>query len=117
TLIMPQGSINYYERVAAKMGGLASVQDFYRMYLIPGMAHGPGNGTANPNANPPWPAQGQIYTMLTYWVEKGIAPADGAVMSSATATPVAKSLPLCAYPRKAGYVSGSIFSASSYICQ
>lgn len=116
TLIMPQGSINYYERVIANFGSLAGVQAFYRLYLIPGMAHGPGNGTANPNANPPFPAQGQIYSMLRDWVEKGIPPADGTVMNSASATPVAKSLPMCAYPKKANYIGGSIFVASSYVC-
>jgi feruloyl esterase len=117
TLIMPQGSINYYERVITQFGALPAVQSFYRMYLIPGMAHGPGNGTANPNANPPFPAPGQIYSMLTDWVEKGITPADGTVMNSASATPVAKSLPMCAYPKKQSYVSGDIFAAASYTCK
>lgn len=116
TLIMPQGSVNYYERVITRFGGLSSVQDFYRLYLIPGMAHGPGNGTANSNANPAYPGPNQIYSMLTDWVEKGIVPPEDAVMSSASATPFARSLPMCTYPKKATYVSGDINSAASYTC-
>lgn len=115
-LIPAQGSTNYYERVIGKFGGLASVQNFYRLYLIPGMSHGPGNGTSNPSANPPQPATGQFYSLLTDWVEKGVAPAEGIVMNSPTATPVAKSLPMCTYPKKAMYVSGDVHSAASYVC-
>ena len=54
-LIMPQGSVNYYERVIREMDGLREVQKFYRFFLVPGMAHGFSNGTTNPNANPPLP--------------------------------------------------------------
>ena len=83
-LIMPQGSINYYERVVREMGGLRDVQKFYRFFLIPGMAHGFSNGTPNPNANPPLPGSAdadgiadgtsQLYDVLTAWVENGMAP-------------------------------------------
>jgi len=54
-LIMPQGSVNYYQRVLREMGGLHAVKRFYRLFLVPGMTHGLGNGTSNPNANPPLP--------------------------------------------------------------
>jgi hypothetical protein len=37
--IPPAGNINYYERVAAAMGGYAEVQKFMRLYLVPGAAH------------------------------------------------------------------------------
>jgi hypothetical protein len=115
-VISPQGSINYYERVIAKFGGLSSVQDFYRMYLIPGMGHGPSNGTANPSANPPYPAPNQLYSLLAAWVETGVAPGEAVVMNSASPTPVAKSLPMCTYPKKAAYVSGDPNVATSYTC-
>jgi len=114
-LIFPQGSINYYDRVVAAMGGMSAVQDFYRLYLVPGMAHGPGNGTSNPDANPPYPASGQIYGLLTDWVEKGVAP-DSIVVKSASSTPVQKSQPICMYPKKATFVSGDPLVASSYTC-
>ena len=121
-LIMPQGSVNYYERVIREMDGLHEVQKFYRLFLIPGMTHGIGNGTTNPNANPPLPgiaggdgvADGtsQLYDVLTAWVEKGIAPSRIDISTF----PVVKSRPICAYPKKATYVSGDINLAASYVC-
>jgi feruloyl esterase len=122
-LIMPQGSINYYERVLHEMGGLNKVQKFYRFFLIPGMAHGFSNGTSNPTANPPLPASAgangmsQLYETLTAWVEDGIAPSRIDISTVATTTfPVVKSRPICAYPKKAKYRSGDVNVASSYKC-
>jgi hypothetical protein len=122
-LIMPQGSVNYYERVLDEMDGLHNVQKFYRLFLIPGMTHGIGNGTTNPNANPPLPgiaggdgvADGtsQLYDVLTAWVEKGIAPSRIDISTPAAPT---KSRPICAYPKKATYVAGDVNVASSYVC-
>lgn len=121
-LIMPQGSVNYYERVIHEMDGLKKVQKFYRLFLIPGMTHGIGNGTTNPNANPPLPgiaggdgvADGtsQLYDVLTAWVEKGTVPTRIDI-SSVDKT---RSRPICVYPKKATYVSGDVNAASSYIC-
>jgi hypothetical protein len=114
-LIMPQGSINYYERVLAAMGGPAAVQSFYKLYLVAGMGHGPNNGTSNAAANLPLPATGQIYQILTDWVEKKIEP-DNPVISSPEGAPTKTSLPMCAYPQKPVYKSGSPTAASSYVC-
>lgn len=116
TLIPPQGSINYYNRVANQMGGLTSIQSFYRFYLVPGMAHGFGNGTANPNANPPLPTVTQLYGLLTEWVEKGTAPGTITATAAATATTPAKARPLCLYPLKATYTSGDPNQVGSYTC-
>lgn len=117
-LIFYQGSVDYYERVLARMGGLSNVQPFYRFYVIAGMGHGPLNGTSNPDANPPLPAifKGDIYSLLTDWVEKGMAP-DNIALKSATNVPMAKTLPMCAYPKKITYVAGDIHAAASYVCR
>jgi hypothetical protein len=126
-LIMPQGSVNYYERVLRETGGLHNVQKFYRLFLVPGMTHGIGNGTTNPNANPPLPgiaggdgvADGtsQLYDVLTAWVEKGIAPSRIDISTVATASfPLVKSRPICAFPKKGTFVSGDVNVASSYVC-
>ena len=111
------GVINYYNRVAAQMGGIASVQSFYKLYLIAGMAHFPSNGTVNASANPPIPTEAAKYAMLTDWVEKGIEPGRVDITSAASATLTAKGQPMCVYPQKATYVGGSIFLAASYDCQ
>lgn len=36
-LIPAAGTMNYYNRVAAKMGGVESAQEVYRLYLAPGL--------------------------------------------------------------------------------
>lgn len=113
-LIMPQGTINYYNRVASQMGGLASVQSFYRLYMVPGLGHGTPNGTSNPAAAPPNFTPTQMYGLLTDWVEKGVAP-DTAVLQS-TSGSVTKSRPICVYPKKATYTSGDPNTAASYTC-
>jgi feruloyl esterase len=121
-LIMSQGSANYYERVIREMGGLHEVQEFYRFFYVPGMAHGFSNGTTNPNANPPLPGgagqdgvqdgTSQLYDVLTAWVERGVAPSRIDI-----STPdKTKSRPICAYPKKAKYVSGDVNVAASYVC-
>jgi len=126
-LIMPQGSVNYYERVIRELDGLHEVQKFYRFYLVPGMAHGFSNGTTNPAANPPLPGSAgadgvadgtsQLYDALIAWVEKGKAPERIDISTAVTTTfPVAKSRPICVYPEKATYVSGDVNVASSYVC-
>jgi feruloyl esterase len=117
-LIPPQGSINYYNRVATQMGGVSSVQNFYRFYLVPGMSHGFGNGTSNPAANPPLPTLEQLYGLLTDWVEKGTPPPSSVNISTTvtSAFPVQKSRPICLYPLKAQYVSGDANVATSYTC-
>ena len=122
-LIMPQGSIRYYDSVVREMGSLHAVQRFYRFFLIPGMTHGLGNGTTNANANPPLPGSAaadgtqQLYDVLTAWVENGVAPTRIDISSAVTtAFPVAKSRPICLYPTKAKYIGGDVNVAASYIC-
>ncbi len=62
--IPPGYSLEYRERMAAKTGG---VNDFYRLYMVPGMLHCAG-GDAPTNVN--WQAS------LEAWVEKSVAPAE-----------------------------------------
>jgi feruloyl esterase len=109
-LIPAQGSINYYNRVLNQLGGLASVQEFYRLYLIPAMGHSFSNGTSNPVANPPLLTNAQLYSLLTDWVEKGSTPG---IVTAANAT---KSRPICVYPLKAAWVAGDPSQAASYSC-
>ena len=115
-LIMPQGTISYYNRVMNQMGGLANVQAFYRLYLVPGAGHGSPNGTSNPEANPPAVPPGQMYKMLVDWVENSVAPAR-VDLTSPTESPSSKSQPICVYPQKATYINGDPFKAASYACQ
>ena len=118
SLIKPAGSTHYYNRVASQMGGLASIQSFYRFYLVPAMFHGFSNGSANPTANPPLPTNAQLYEALTNGVEKGIAPERLDIASAmTTANPVQKTFPLCVYPLKSTFVGGDAKLTASYVCR
>ena len=114
-MIPVQGTIRYYDRVVAKMGGVATVQSFYRLYLLPGNGHGSPNGTANAAAHPPQFGPMQFYDLLVRWVEKGSAP-DRIDLASPEGSPLRISQPVCAYPQRASYVSGDPFVAASYTC-
>ena len=109
-----QGSINYYERVMAHMGGAEAVQQFYRFYLIPGFTHS-GRSEGQPNVPVPQPSSGrdEMFEALQNWVESGEAPERIQVESSDASV----SLPLCVYPLKTTYRgNGSVKSAASYSC-
>jgi feruloyl esterase len=120
-LIPTMGSINYYTRVSAALGGNTVVNQFNRLFLIPGMGHCAGVGTVNGSASPaatansvPLPATGQLFNAMTAWVESGTAP-NSIVLNSADKS---VSMPVCPYPQKATYTgSGSITAAASYTCQ
>ena len=119
TLIPNSGTANYYERTAKAMGGIDATQKFYRYVEIPGMGHCAGVGSANgiagvsPAANPPLPAQGQLFTALTNWVEKGATP-DNVVLQNADQS---RARPLCTYPKKLAYLGGDATKAASFACQ
>lgn len=121
TLITPQGSVNYYTRVSQLLGGNVEVNKFNRLFLVPGMGHCAGVGSAQASAGPaanansvPLPVSGQLFGALVDWVEKADAPAS-IVLTSADAS---VSMPVCPYPQKATYVgSGSPRTAASYACR
>ena len=100
---------------AAEMGGLVAVQDFWKLYLVPAQGHGGPNGTTHPAANPPIVAAGQMYALLTAWVEQGTAP-DDVVLQTPESAATQKSRPICVYPKKASYSSGDPNVAASYTC-
>ena len=99
-------SINYYEATRKNMGE-KETDDFYRLFLVPGMGHctgGPGC------SNVDW------LTPVVNWVEKGIAPAMlvGAHVEGGRTT---RTRPICPYPSTPQYKgSGSIDEAHNFIC-
>jgi feruloyl esterase len=111
--IPTQISINYFDSVVNfNWGSLERTQDFYRLFLVPGMNHCSGGPGAN------------VFDMLTplvQWVENGIAPksilATHYVNNSATQG-VAFTRPLCPYPQEAVYTgSGSNTDAANFVCK
>ncbi|MBY4868160.1 tannase/feruloyl esterase family alpha/beta hydrolase [Burkholderia sp. Bp9017] len=122
-LITPSGSINYYERVAARMGGIPAVQQVDRLFLVPGMGHCSGYGGVNGTAGPaqtantvplPHADRQDLYARLVDWVENGNAP----TRIDLTSADGSASQPVCMYPTKATYNgSGSIKDAANYACK
>ena len=113
-LIVPQGTVKYYNRVSAQMGGIANVQSFYRLYLVPGLGHGTPNGTSNSAAVIPNFTEDQFYSLLTDWVEDNDVP-DQVVLRTTTGS-VTRSMPICVYPKKITYRSGAPTVSTSYGC-
>jgi Tannase and feruloyl esterase len=110
-----QQSMRYYDSVVDKMGGLANVQSFFKLYLIPGGGHTSPQGTSNPDANPPAVAGGQFYKLMIDWVEKGIAPDRIEIKSPSDKFEVITQ-PICPYPQKATYTQGNPRVTSSFTC-
>lgn len=104
--VSPKMSIEYHE-AAMKTMGAKETDEFYRLFLVPGMGHcqgGPGCGNVD------W------LTPVVQWVEKGIAPAVliGAHVEGGQTT---RTRPLCMYPKEARYKgSGSIDAAENFTC-
>jgi len=63
--VVPLNTIDYYELTTQTMGGLESTQDFFRLFMIPGMEHcvgGPGTDAID------------YITAMENWVENGEPP-------------------------------------------
>jgi hypothetical protein len=108
-LIPTEGTVDYRRHVDAVLGGTEHVDDFYRLFLLPGVDHcgTPLFGTGalvNPDAD---------LNALVTWVEKGHAPA-----TLPTTTPDGKSTRnACGYPMVARYTGhGDTASATNYHC-
>lgn len=68
----------------------------------------------NPDASPPYPATGQIYSLPTDWVEKGTAP--DSVLIHGEQCALGEEPAHGRLSRKATFNGGDAFSASSYSC-
>ncbi|HEV2133932.1 MAG TPA: tannase/feruloyl esterase family alpha/beta hydrolase [Terracidiphilus sp.] len=91
--ISATSSIGYYEAVMKFMGGRKETEDFFRLFLIPGVHHG-GLG--------PGFTEFDSFTALENWVERGIAP-DKLIASRERNGVIERSRPVYAYPIQARY--------------
>ena len=113
--IPAQGTIDYYEKVRARMGAAADAS--VRLYMVPGMAHRLGG---------PGPNSFDLQPGLQQWVEGGAPPQS--VIASKYSNDLAKLLgmptgapvrtrPLCPYPQVARWTgSGSTDEAANFAC-
>jgi Tannase and feruloyl esterase len=101
----PMMGVEYYEKVEEKMG--PSTQDFFRLFMVPGMYH--CGGGVGPNVF-------DVATPLLKWSESGTAP-DRITASRIEDGKVVRTRPLCAYPQVARYGgTGSIDDAANFQC-
>jgi feruloyl esterase len=105
--ISPSNSTQYFDRVAAALGGADKIQGSHRLFMAPGMAHcGGGEG----------PNTFDMVTALEQWVEQGKAPAQ-ILASHSREGKVDRTRPLCPYPQVASYKgTGSIDEATNFQC-
>ena len=103
--IPARNTINYHQSVLDKMKEL---DDFFRLFLVPGMGHCSGGpGTDQFDALP----------ALEQWVEKGVAP-QNIPASHVEKGAVTMTRPLCPYPRQAVYNgTGDPNDIGSFKCQ
>ena len=122
TAIAPENGLNYYRAVESMIG---DPHDFYRVFMVPGMAHcsggaGPnafGNGSSN---GPVIDAHHDVLKALELWVEGGIAPEKIIGTHYVNNTPaqgVQFQRPLCPYPKRGEYKgTGDPNNASNFKC-
>jgi feruloyl esterase len=104
-LVPPGEAINYREAVLARSAAHATDQ-FYRLFMIPGMAHcGGGPGLTSFSALDP----------LVKWVEQGIPP--DSIVATGKPGGVVATRPICPYPQVARYRgSGPVTEAANFTC-
>jgi hypothetical protein len=112
-LLPPQLTVDFYEAIAKRSGGMAATQDFARLFMVPGMDHcgiqTNGPGIADTGIDP--------LTALEQWVEQGKAPSE--LIATKTAPTGNQTLwrrPVCAYPKIARYKGGDPTDPSSFAC-
>jgi feruloyl esterase len=105
--ISPMNTVQYYERVVARLGS-EPVSRSFRLFMAPGMAHCAGG--EGPNSF-------DMLTALEQWVEQGRAP-ERVVAAHATRGVVDRRRPLCPYPQIATYTgTGSVDEAENFVCR
>lgn len=100
-MIMPQGSIDYYNQVVKVTdgGNLSATQKWFRFFMAPGIAH------CGMDTNP-------YFDAVVAWVENGTIPETILHQVSAQTT-----RPLCPHPHVAVYKgTGSPDDAANFVC-
>ncbi len=106
-LIAPMNSINYFNSVVSKLGGLEKTGESVRLFMAPGMSHcGGGDG----------PSIFDMVPQLEQWVEQGQAP-ERVVASHRAGGQADRTRPLCPHPQVAKYKgAGSTDDAANFVC-
>jgi hypothetical protein len=104
--IPPAGTLDYYQRLTQRSGGLARTQDWARLFMVPSIYHCSG-GTTLTEFDP--------LRELVAWVERGTAPTRVTATGRDTAGTVTRTRPVFPYPQRAVYDgSGSVDDAANF---
>ena len=87
-------------------GSYADTQQFYRLFMAPGVNHCGGGAAPQPQ---------NLFQSVVDWVENGQAPDTILAVQNLTGG-ATRSRPLCPYPAVATYVGGDPNLASSFAC-
>ena len=108
-LIMPEGTIDYYDRVVKYLGGgYKRTQEFARLFMAPGVGHCGGGTGPNPQ---------NLFDYLVNWVENGEAP-ETILATKELGGGKTQTRPLCPYPGVAIWTGhGSTDDAANFVCK
>ena len=110
--VPPLTSINYFESVVNLPDESGErTQEFYRLFMVPGMNHCSGGPGANAF---------DMLTPLVQWVEEDIAPERVIAthyVNNDPAQGVQFTRPLCPYPKEAEYKGGNTNDAANFVCK
>lgn len=123
----PLDAIDYYNQVEQATGGRKKTELFFRLFMVPGMAHcggGPGPnffggyGPSTPvSSEIRIDPQHDVLSALVEWVEKGAAP-ESIIASHITDGRLDRTRIICPYPRIARWsASGSSDDAKNFRCE
>ena len=121
----PVDAVNYYQRVEEVMGGREKTESFFRLFMVPGMAHcrgGPGPNSFGGVSTIVSPqnkidAEHDVLSALVQWVEKGSAP-NYIIAAHLTNDTIDRTRPLCPYPKIARWNGrGSSDDARNFTCE
>jgi hypothetical protein len=105
--VTPLNTVNYYDNVVRTMGGREQTEQFFRLFMIPGMYHCSGGPGADPRDN--------MFAAIENWVENGVAP-DQLIATHTSNGTVDRTRPIYPYPKFARYSgSGSQDDAANFI--
>jgi pimeloyl-ACP methyl ester carboxylesterase len=99
-------TVRYFDAMRAANNDVAAVDQYSRLYLVPGMAHCAGGEQTVDTFD--------LLTPIVEWVENGNAP--GAVTATGASMPGQSRL-LCPYPSYAHFEGGDAANAGDYACR
>ena len=125
--LQPEYSPQYFEQLAKANGGVEQTQNFYRLFMVPGLNHCSGGigasnfGGVGQQIPPVRDAAHDMQTALENWVEHGAAPSQfiGTKFTDnqATTRTVQYTRPVCLYPAVARYKgTGDPNDAGNFAC-